>query len=145
MEKLSKLIKILGYLDYAVSVAVLAYGVYVQSWLYTAVGVFGLVVAYLQPAERVKALLLKKFVRKSTPEVIQDSLDVHQSRSVLFFNPASYAPRRRYPRVAYFVGYEIDRPSPRMQVVNAQNYEELLRVPSDRFKPGIRATEIIPR
>lgn len=144
MEKISKLIKILGYVDYALSLAVLAYGVYVQSWLYGVAGVVGLVIAYLKPAERLKVVLQKKLIRK-TPEPTTSADLPKELFSVQVPVLSHYVPRRRYARVGYYVGYDIDKPNPRMQALNPRDYVALLLIPNDRFQPGIKATEIVPR
>lgn len=144
MEKLSTVIKIVGYLDYLVSASVLAYGIYVQSLLYCAAGGLGLIIAYLRPAERVKALLMRKVMKRSaaTAEVIPH-FEVSLSPPSLL--AVSYTPRRRYVAPRYFVGYEVDRPKARLLIPEPQNYCAVLRGPGERFNPGIKPDKIVPR
>jgi hypothetical protein len=144
MEKLSTLIKIFGYLDYAVSAGALGYGIYAGSWLYGTMGALGLVIAYLRPAERVKALVLKKFMRK-TGTVVPAAAYPGELSHVQTQGDLGYGPRRRYARVAYFVGYEVDKPRDRFGVADAYDYTALLLVSSARFQLGIKPTEIVPR
>lgn len=144
MEKLSKVIRIVGYLDYAVSTAVLAYGVYTQSLLYGALGCGGLVIAYLRPADRVRAVLMKKFTRTVhvPTSAVPRPTDSQGSESLL---ATDYLPRRRYAHLDYFVGYEIDKPKARSKALAPRDYLALLAIPPDRFRPGIKATKIVPR
>ncbi|KWU24752.1 hypothetical protein [Burkholderia cenocepacia] len=64
---MDKLIRYLGTLDWVVAVCTLLAGLYFRNWWVVASGVFGVGIAYYQPAVRVKALLEKKFLRKMKP------------------------------------------------------------------------------
>lgn len=65
---MNKLISYLSALDWLVSGCTLALGLYQQNVLLIGVGVFGLLLAWLKPAARVKAYLEKKFLRKKTAQ-----------------------------------------------------------------------------
>jgi hypothetical protein len=151
MEKLSKLIKILGYVDYAVSFAALSYGIYCQSLLYTLAGVLGLIVAYLKPAERVKGLISRKLVRKQvgSDNIAPEEAQVTEAAN-LNLNPSVYSflPRTRYASATYFVGYAFDYKqnlSGRLHSASPRNLSDLLFIPKRLPALGVRATSIVPR
>jgi hypothetical protein len=63
---LPKTLKLLGYLDWVLGLGTIAWGLYFQSPLIAASGVLGLAVAYFKPAERIKARMEKRMLRKKT-------------------------------------------------------------------------------
>jgi hypothetical protein len=139
MEKLSKLIKILGYLDYAMSAALLAYGLFAPAWLYAAAGAVGLVLAYLKPAERLKSRLTAKFVCKT------GSLAQPAHEGGLPAVQLRYTARSRYPAAHYFVGYTGTTGASRMSLAEPRNLCALLSMPVDRLRLGVCAEKIHPR
>jgi hypothetical protein len=139
MKKLASLIKIFGYIDYAVSGGVLIYGVGTASWLYIAAGALGVVIAYMKPAERLQTVLQSKFIRKPAQAA---TLVPHTS--VQKQDGSTYAARSRYARTGYFVGYFLPIGSSREAVFNPRNASALL-AGAARISFGVRAQTIVPR
>jgi len=144
MEKLSKLIKVLGYLDYAVSISVLGYGLYTGAWLYIAAGVFGLGVAYLKPAERLKTKLQAKFIRKPVLSGVPaaEEATTPQVAPPPFTASTAYLPRSRYTATRYFLNYYAPRATSRDRVLTPRDAVAVLSAPKSRSNLGVRATSV---
>lgn len=145
MEKLSKLIKIFGYVDYAVSAGFLAYGVWALSWLYAAAGLLGCFIAYLKPAERLKQHLGTKFIKKQSGHA-QPALSARAAESVAAAaHPTrGYVPRARYDSADYFFAYADSSSSERNRVYNPRDAFATL-APALRLRLGVRAEKIVSR
>ena len=61
---MERIIRILGYLDYAGALAGIAWGGFHQSPLWIALGVLGLVVAWISPAKRLNQYLQRKLISR---------------------------------------------------------------------------------
>lgn len=146
MEKFSRLLKIMGYLDYVASTAVLAYGIYAQSVFYIGAGLLGYVVALLRPAERLKAALGSKFVRKPGP-VGMPAGDVAQEMflSAVRLDAGSYAPKVRYQSTTYFQSFVGQPTAQRDHVDNVRSALTVLRGSALQLRLGVRAEKIEPR
>ena len=70
---MKKTLKILNYVDWALGVGTLVAGLLWSNWLVVAAGVLGLVFAWYKPAERIKARLEKRLLRK---KAAQDHTDL---------------------------------------------------------------------
>lgn len=145
MDKLSKLIKIFSYLDYAVSVGFVGYGLYAASWLYAAAGAAGLGIAYLKPAERLKNHLGAKFIRKPAPASppalaagTADAIGMTQAQT-------SYGPRTRYLKTSYYLSYLANDSKVRDALYKPRDYLAVLFAPPGRLQLGVRAHKIEPR
>ena len=147
MEKLSKIIKVLGYLDYAVSVSVLGYGTYTGSWLYIAAGIFGVGIAYLKPAERLKTKLQAKFIRKQVLSGVPaaEEAAIPQVAPTPFTASTAYLPRSRYTATRYFLNYYAPQATRRGRVLNPRDTVAVLYAPKSRSSLGVRATSVRPR
>lgn len=146
MEKFSRLIKIIGYVDYVASTAVLAYGIYTQSAFYVVAGLLGYVVAVLKPAERLKAALASKFVRKSGPVEMPAAEVTHAiSVSAARLNAESYAPKVRYQSTTYFQSFLGQGTAQRDHVDNVRNAIAVLQGSALQLRLGVRAEKIEPR
>jgi hypothetical protein len=137
MEKISKLLKVFGYLDYAVSAGALAYGLYAQSWLYIAAGLLGFVLAYLKPAEWLKNRLTSKFIRKPVSHVSPTPEVAYSPQQ------PSYTPRSRYRTTTYFMGYVHSQGETRSHIPHPRDLHAMLYPPQNRLKVGVRAKAIL--
>lgn len=64
-EKLPKMLKLLNKVDWILGFGVIAAGIYLEDWRVLASGFLGLAVAYYKPADRIKARLEAKLLRKT--------------------------------------------------------------------------------
>ena len=135
MKNLGKLINVFGYVDYLVAAAVVGYGIYAQSWLYVAVGLVSFLLAWLAPAQWLKARLEAKILKKQR----------HDAGSVLFQDdefvpagvlagPALYQPRSRYEHTAYFV----KAAGRRWPMGNPRDLQQMLASPSKVDTHGVK-------
>jgi len=59
----------LRFLDYGLAIGSLAYGLYAQSLLFLAGGSIGLVLAWVNPAKRIRNLLFTRIRRRNEPAI----------------------------------------------------------------------------
>ena len=111
MDKLEKVSKVLGYVDYAAAVGCLIYGLFTMNWVYVALGGAGIGIAYLKPADQVKKLLLKKFMRKPVFDSRHDSIEefTPKGHTAIPVQERNYRPVSRYTSSTYLVGPKAKR------------------------------------
>lgn len=136
MDKIGKVTKALGYLDYAVSIACLAYGAYTQTWLYVAFGLAGLVVAYINPAKQVKRLIQDRFMRKRHAPLTSVRTGIAKFTATVL---ESYQPRSRYTGYSYYVGFGATR----IRAANPGDLSSIRMSLTSRFSAGVRPKSIV--